>query len=55
MAILLIKVTVVSKEATNHFNLTPPYGQVKGCVSILKTDNVILIQSGPYGSITQMS
>lgn len=39
MAILLVKVTVVSKEATDHFNLTPPYGQVEGCVSILKTDS----------------
>lgn len=43
MAILLVEVTVVSKEATHHFNLTPPYGQVEGCVSILKADNVILI------------
>lgn len=36
MAILLVQVTVVSEEATDHFNLTPPYGQVEGCVAILK-------------------
>lgn len=36
MAILLVQVTVVSEEATDHFNLTPPYGQVEGCVAVLK-------------------
>lgn len=36
MAILLVVVTVVSEEATDHFNLTPSYGQMKGCVAILE-------------------
>lgn len=36
MAILLVEVTVVSEEATDHFNLTPSYCQMKGCVAILE-------------------
>lgn len=36
MPILLVEVTVVSEEATDHFNLTPSYGQVEGCVAVLK-------------------
>lgn len=43
MAILLVQVTVVSEEATDHFNLTPSYGQVEGGVTVLKrrTDQII--------------
>lgn len=37
MAILLVQVAVVSEEAADDFNLTPPYGQVEGRVAVLET------------------
>lgn len=37
MAILLVHIALVSQEAADHFNLTPPYSQVEGCVAILGT------------------
>lgn len=35
MAILLVQVAVVLEEAADHFDLTPPHGQVEGCVAVL--------------------
>lgn len=40
MAILLIQVAVVSEEAAYHFHLTPPHGQVEGCVAVLERQTV---------------
>ncbi|KAF3851423.1 hypothetical protein F7725_013195 [Dissostichus mawsoni] len=41
MAILLVQVAVVSEEAADHVNLTPPYGQVERCVAVLDTHTQI--------------
>lgn len=40
MAILLIQVTVVSKETVDDVNLTPPHSKVEGCVAVLTRHNM---------------
>lgn len=36
MSVLLVHVAAVSEEAADHLHLTPSYGQVEGCVAVLK-------------------
>lgn len=35
MAILSVQIAALSEEAADHFYLTPTYGQVESCVSVL--------------------